>query len=229
MSTLVLLPGMDGTGLLFAPLVEALGDGGAVQVVTYPSMPSDTYAALERVAESQLPKDGPLVLLGESFSGPIAIALAARYPQRVVGLILCCTFARTPYPRLAWLRWLARLMPVKEASQWMASPVLLGRFASPALRQGLGRALAGVSPAALATRLEAVLSVDVTSDLRRLDIPILDLRASEDRVIPRGASDVIRACQPGVRALQLVGPHGLLQAAPIASACAIRDFLGMVG
>lgn len=229
MGTLVLLPGMDGTGLLFAPLVEALGDCGAVQVVAYPPMPSGAYAALERVAESQLPKDGPLVLLGESFSGPIAIALAARYPQRVVGLILCCTFARNPYPRLAWLRRLVRLMPVKQASLRLASTMLLGRFASPALRQGLGQALAGVSPAALETRLEAVLSVDVTSDLRRLDIPILDLRASEDRVVPRGAADVIRACQPGVRSVQLVGPHGLLQAAPIASARAIRDFLGMVG
>jgi hypothetical protein len=40
MITLVLLPGMDGSGLLFADFISALGPEFRTQVVTYPDDPS---------------------------------------------------------------------------------------------------------------------------------------------------------------------------------------------
>ncbi len=87
--TLVLLPGLDGTGILFTPLVVALGNGRRVIVVTYPtSEKAQTYAKLHEVAGAALPPSGPLVLLGESFSGPLAISLAAAI--RSVSWALCC-------------------------------------------------------------------------------------------------------------------------------------------
>jgi hypothetical protein len=51
-----------------------------------------------------LPTRGRFVLLAESFSGPLAIRIAADPPSALVGLILCVTFARNPYPSLAWAR-----------------------------------------------------------------------------------------------------------------------------
>ncbi|UUZ51553.1 alpha/beta hydrolase [Massilia sp. B-10] len=47
---------------------------------------------------SRLPPAEPYFLLGESFSGPVAIALAAERPPMLLGLILSCTFARNPLP-----------------------------------------------------------------------------------------------------------------------------------
>ncbi|MBV8036510.1 alpha/beta fold hydrolase [Roseateles sp.] len=98
MTTLVLLPGMDGTGMdgtgmLFDPLMEALSGLIPLEVVKYPSATPAGYAEYERFAEASLPAKGPLVLLGESFSGPIAISLAAKHPMRIAGLVLCCAFA----------------------------------------------------------------------------------------------------------------------------------------
>jgi pimeloyl-ACP methyl ester carboxylesterase len=84
---LVLLPGMDGTGDLFAPFIEALGDDIKVDVVRYPHEGGQSYAEFTARVLPSLPSE-PYVLLAESFSGPIALAVAATAPQNLCGLIL---------------------------------------------------------------------------------------------------------------------------------------------
>jgi len=76
MVTLVLLPGMDGTGELFSKFIETLAPGTESIVVRYPTTGALGYAELERIARSKLPTDRPFVILAESFSGPIGILLA---------------------------------------------------------------------------------------------------------------------------------------------------------
>ena len=92
MKKLLLLPGMDGTGRLFAPFLEAIGPAVDVQVVRYPGNGSSGYEGLVELARAALPTDGDFFILGESFSGPVAISLAAAHPPGLMGLILCCTF-----------------------------------------------------------------------------------------------------------------------------------------
>ena len=229
MTTLVLLPGMDGTGSLFGPLVDALAGKLRVEVVRYPCNSPAGYSELERVAEACLPTEGPLILLGESFSGPIAISLAAKHAGRVAGLILCCTFVRSPYPALSKLKHLTALAPVKWVPTRLAAVMLLGRFETPKLRAALGEALAAVSANVLRSRLKAVLSVDAASALSRISTPILYLLASEDRVMPASAGVAICAIQPSVRVVQIAAPHCLLQAAPTEAARAIQQFVEAVG
>jgi pimeloyl-[acyl-carrier protein] methyl ester esterase len=76
---LVLLPGLDGTGELFAPFIDELGEIRS-QVIAYPADRAMNYAEHESCARSQLPMDEDFVLLGESFSGPVSIAIAAAPP-----------------------------------------------------------------------------------------------------------------------------------------------------
>src|SRR6187402_2819704 len=91
--TLVLLPGLDGTGDLFKPFIEALTPDVSTITVSYSSVSHSTYADCQAVALSRLPQQDPFVLVGESFSGPIAIALAASRPAGLRGVILVGTFA----------------------------------------------------------------------------------------------------------------------------------------
>jgi len=91
MLTLVLLPGMDGTGLLFEGFVSALGRELEVRVIAYPSTGALGYAELESHVREALPTRGEYVVLGESFSGPIAISIAAPRPAGLVGVILCAS------------------------------------------------------------------------------------------------------------------------------------------
>src|SRR6476660_4945010 len=54
MASLVLLPGMDGTGALFAPFIAALGSDTSGTVVDYPTDQALGYAALEALVRSQV-------------------------------------------------------------------------------------------------------------------------------------------------------------------------------
>lgn len=164
-ATLVLLPGLDGSGKLFAPFVEALEPGLDVKVIRYPDDASLGYLALEAFVRSSLPVAQPFVLLGESFSGPIAISIAARPPANLLGAVLCCTFASNPRPRLSSFQLLLPLVSHRTVPLAVSSSVLLGRYSTGTLRNVLLRVLDTLSPQLLRARLREVIHVDVTDQL----------------------------------------------------------------
>lgn len=222
--TLVLLPGMDGTGHLFAPFVAALPTEFSVKVVTYPVGEPLGYAELESIARAALPAEGPYIIVGESFSGPIAISIAGSEPSGLKGLVLCCSFARNPRPAFSGLRSLAGFLPLSLAPVAVLGRLLLGRFSTKALRLALRGALAQVSASALRARLIAVLAVDVSAKLSIVRVPILYLRASCDRVVPAGASEFMERINSRTRVVELEAPHFLLQAAPAKAAEVVAAF-----
>jgi pimeloyl-[acyl-carrier protein] methyl ester esterase len=221
----VLLPGLDGTGEQFAPLLQALGSDVSTVVARYPESPAD-YESHRRVASTFLPRDRPYVILGESFSGPIAISLASNYPPGLIGCILCASFLVSPSPFLRLALPLLSLMPPQRVPSSIADFLVLGRFATPALRRMQSDARRGISPDTMAARLKAVALVDVSEAFHALNLPTLYLRATEDRLVPsRAAKRFLRLAQHG-RIVDIEGPHFLLQAKPEAAAQEIRKFIG---
>lgn len=208
------------------PFLSALGaEEEAVKVVRYPTAASGGYSELEAVARAHLPTAGPYVLLGESFSGPIAISLAASHPPGLAGLVLCCTFVRNPRPLFGGLRTLLGRLPAIAPPAGVLGRLLLGSFSTTALRTSFANALGQVPPATLRARLQAVLAVDVCTQLRSVSVPTLYLCAMQDRVVPRAAGQLIQKLLPRTRLVDVVAPHFLLQAAPVAAASVIREFM----
>lgn len=224
--TLVLLPGMDGTGALFEPFIAALGNEFNVRVVTYPVTGALGYAELEAIAQTFLPADEPYVLLGESFSGPIAVSLASFAGSNLKALILCCTFVRNPRPAASIFRGLVGILPVAFAPVNALSHLLVGRFSTGALRVTLAKSISQVSPSALRARLKAVLDVDVSRKLATVRVPILYLRAAQDRLVPASASALVSSLCPNAQVVELDAPHFLLQAVPAEAAKVVRIFAG---
>ena len=225
MITLVLLPGLDGTGMLFEPFVTALGSGCPVKIVRYPPDQPLAYAELQDVARAALPQDGPFVILGESFSGPIAVSLAASCPAQLKGLVLCCSFVRNPYPFTKILKPLVGLLPITSRSASVSRNFQLGRFATDALRSKLAEAIAGVSPAVIRARLREVIDVDVSARLATIGVPLLYLRASHDRLISRASSEIVSRLKPETRVIQFEAPHFLLQTVPAEAAKIVSAFV----
>lgn len=225
MTTLVLLPGLDGTGELFDPLLRELPAGWRTWVARLQADATLGHDELTRRLLASLP-EGPLVLLGESFSGPVAILLAAAVGARVQALVLCCSFARNPRPALSRLAGLVNGLPSPSALplRWTAS-LLLGRGSSPSLRALLARALAQLPAAVMRARLKMVLDVDVMPELARLKMPVLYLQAAQDLIVPARAAAEAQRALPGMQRVRLAGPHGLLQAEPAAAAQALIAFL----
>jgi pimeloyl-ACP methyl ester carboxylesterase len=218
--TLVLLPGMDGTGSLFEPFISALGDAFEIVVVRYPAHAALGYAALEEIARQALPAQGSYILFGESFSGPITVSLAAARPPGLAGLILCSTFLRSPLPGLNVLG----KLPVKLVPSFLHHFFLLGSGAKPGLKVALSAAIDSVSPEAFRARIKAVSEVDVRAQLQRVDVPVLYLQALDDRVVPRPAGREVLELLPAARMISVRAPHCLVQTAAIEAAALIKQW-----
>ncbi|MEO1699592.1 MAG: alpha/beta fold hydrolase [Planctomycetota bacterium] len=216
---LILLPGMDGTGRLFAPLLRELGVDATV--LAHPAdRPLDYDALLEDVARHLPP--GPLVVLGESFSGPLAVRLAAERDD-IVGLVLCATFVRGP--RSGALLRLAELVARGAPPAPVVRALLAGFDAPRALVDEVRSAVATLAPGVLRARLRAVRTVDVSSVLAATTCPVLDLRATHDRLVGASARrDVLRA-RPDAEAQTLGSPHLVAQRRPAEVAALLRAFV----
>jgi pimeloyl-ACP methyl ester carboxylesterase len=219
---------MDGTGMLFADFIAALPPGTERVVVSYPPDQVMGYAELEAIARAKLPAR-PFILLGESFSGPIAVALAAEYPAGVRGLVLVGSFISAPRRVPHWLRELLAAVPIWRAPVSIAAFMGFGRWSSDVLRSRLSAAMSTVTAKAWRARLRAVPGADACEKLRAVRAPVLYLRGTSDRLVPRSAWLLIKEIAPSARLVELEGPHFLLQAKPVESAAQVAAFAREIG
>jgi pimeloyl-[acyl-carrier protein] methyl ester esterase len=219
----VLLPGMDGTGDLLSIIRQRLSATGPVEVIGYPTDQPLGYLQLEDHVVSKLPK-AQCVLLGESFSGPIAIRIARRFPERVAGLILASSFARHPMPW--WLAAFVVPLPPAWLPRWLLRATLLGREPVTVLAAPLGRTIAKVAPGVLARRLRKVLRVDVRAELAETRCPLLCLHGRGDRLVPPRFLRHVRQARPDARITLLDAPHMLLETRTDEAARIIERFIG---
>lgn len=225
---LVLLPGMDGTGALFRDFCQELDPRIKTVVISYPCDRGMGYAELEAFVRSLLPQNDAFVLLGESFSGPLAISIAALPPPGLRGLILVCSFARYPLAVLAPLRPFIRFLPVHAVPISLLSSLAFGRFKTQHFQTALAESLAGVQPPVIRGRIKSVLEIDTSAFLAHIAVPALYLRATQDRLVPRSASTALSAI-PDIRFTEVEAPHFLLQAKPSVAAMHILEFLQEIG
>lgn len=225
MTVLVVLPGLDGTATLHAAFAEAVRSGfESVAVIPYPTSEALDYADIEALVRPLLPRETPFVLLGESFSGPLAISIAAAPPVNLVGVVLSTTFAQSPLPLSRLLGSIARIAPVRALPLPLLSWYLLGRWRTMSLTESLQHALQGVSDNVLRHRAVSALRVNVSSKLGDISVPALYLRATHDRLVPGSCAEKIASATAHCTVVDIEGPHLLLQASPSSSARAVCDF-----
>src|SRR5690606_14943376 len=189
MTGVVVLPGLDGTGSLLAGFCTAVEARGVpASVVGYPPDRPLGYDGLEAIVRGRLPNT-PFVLLGESFSGPLAIRIAADPPPGLVGLVLSTTFARSPIGHVSTIAPLLRVAPARRPVV-LLSWLLLGPWATPRLRAQLRDALACVDPAVLRARAAETLRVDSSGKLGHCGSRAATGRGQRP---PAGASCVLAA------------------------------------
>src|SRR5215468_3501013 len=171
--TLVLLPGLDGTDVFLRPLVAALPSTIRPVVVTYPTSGAEEYRDVLEIVRRATCGFSTFYVLGLSFSGPLAVMLAAEEPKRVKGVILVATFVRLPRPTLRFLRfachgpmlWMWRIL--RRIPMWAL------RSRRDPLRMVRAETLRSVPSRTFAGRVRAVLDVDASAALRRCAQPIL--------------------------------------------------------
>lgn len=233
--TLLLLPGLDGTDIFFGPLVRALADrlppDCAVRVWPLPSQGAQDYATLLAKLRSELADIPSCYVLGWSFSGPLALMLAASEPGKVRGVMLAASFVQTPNPALRHLAFALHAPIVWSWRVLRRLPLWLLRPPHDALRQAKDRTWREVPPSLLAARLREVACVDVRAELslcHAIGLPLMYIASADDRVVPRTAAQQIVSLHPASRIVTLAGPHQSLYSEPDAAARIIADFVNLV-
>lgn len=222
--TFVLLPGLHGNIDLFEEFVTKAPRASRVIKVTLP--PLSEYDDLFGAVVSQLPAT-QFVLIAESFSGPIAMRIAAFAPERVRALVLCNSFITRPVNScLRWVPWswvLLHRMP-----EWFLRYFLVGRHAPQELVASVRAAIAKTPSSVLASRVRAVLSLPATNTPSSIARRVLFLTGTEDRLINISTESVKRLLPQAV-VKSIRAPHLLLQAAPEAAWEEISTFLAEAG
>lgn len=212
--TLVLMPGFEGNGKLFAPIIPWLEPHFRLEVVKYPDLNSfDDYL---ECAQNQLPAEPGYSLLAESFSGPVAIALLAQRPAQIGPSVLCSTFARSP---LATLTKVANHVPQQMFSIGTLSEFCLDAQASydedvsetQPLPLNITEQLDGV---VLRHRIAVMSRIDVSALLPQIEASMLLLHGRRDRIVSELEARLIEKNLPAVRRVDLDAPHLLLQIRP---------------
>ncbi len=221
---LVLLPGMDGTGDLFGPVLRALGDRVETLVLPLPSDGSQSQISLAKRLVPDLPDEEPYFLLGESFGGRIAFEIAAMNPPGLAGLILAASFLKPPRRHLLPL---AAVLPTAKAISLpvfsgVARHMMLGR-SNPEIWKMIQSVIADVPHGVIPARLRALYGLKEPTS--HIDTRVFSLRANRDRLVDRAANASIARSCANVTELRVVGPHFLLQARPVECAEAIMDFI----
>ena len=224
LAELLLVPGLDGTGRLFAPLLESLPPTLVPRVIPYPSEAVSDEEIADYVA-SRLPPDRPFALLGESYGGPIAIRVAARRPAGLQAVALVATFLRRPCPPIPFLGAALRASVIRTVLRpsFLRAAILGG--ATRVLVEDALNVLRSLDPCVLAERSRSALRVDVREPFRSLDCPLLHLRGARDRLIPAARAAEMKALRPELEEAVLDAPHLVLQTRPVESAAILRKFL----
>jgi pimeloyl-[acyl-carrier protein] methyl ester esterase len=225
--TLDLLPGMDGTGRMFEGFLPYLPESVDRVVVSFPTDRPMGYSELESVVEAALPASGPFVLLGESFSGPLALRIAAAGHPRLVGVVLVASFARVTLSKFgSSLRrlvgtWMFRLALPK----WAIRRFLAGADAPPNLISDLQATVQSVSPSVMAHRVQEVLAVDARPLLPQIRVPVLLLSAGRDRLISSNTVHDFEVLGDRFECISIDAPHLILQCRPAEASRFIQTFI----
>ena len=208
---IVILPGLDGTDRMLGEFCRLCAQTAPAKVMTLPSDTSLDYPALAKHFSSEIQSYGSCHLIAESFSGPIGILLAKKFPDHISRLTLVASFARSPVSRFAsWLPWsiLFRL-PIPS---FAVKRYFVGQATSltPVLRSAIKQN----SVAVLRHRFSLVREVDVLVELSELACPVTYLRAIDDRLVPPRCLDEILRVKSDVIVHEIAGPHLILEARP---------------
>jgi pimeloyl-ACP methyl ester carboxylesterase len=210
---IVLLPGMDGTGLLFKPFIKLLSERFEAIVISYPTTKFLDYGQLVGYVKKRLPK-ASFILLAESFSGPIAYQLGLDKELKIKRIIFVASFISKPNPRLLSL---LKFLPLSILLRFPIPQVLIkhfcfGDYTSHKLIGLFRESIRIVSTSVLTQRLKILQSLKFPTE--KLNITCLNIGALDDRLLSLESLKEIENSGCHVETFEVNGPHFLLQARP---------------
>ncbi len=219
--TVLMLHGIGGGHLAFAPQVETLASQGyravAWDMPGYGRSPPIEPYTFKGLAQSCITliealQGGPVTLLGHSMGGMVAQEVVARRPELVSRLILCGTSPSFGKPDGDWQReFISQRTAPLDAGQTMAdlAAVLVPQMIGPgSLPEGVKLAthcMSGVNAAAYRRALECIVTFDRRANLPHIHVPTLLVAGEHDRNAPSAVMQKMAGAIAGSTFIEMKG------------------------
>nr|WP_086939390.1 alpha/beta hydrolase [Thaumasiovibrio occultus] len=218
---IVLLPGLDGTGDLFADLLNALPSTLDVDVVSYSSISALSYSeqAQEIAARYQ---DEEVLLVGESYSGRVAYELCHLLGERVKGVVFLASFISRPslYSRFAAFVPLCFLRS-NLLAKWLLYMVGFNMIGGIGRVEPVFRSLEKADQNKLKARLKNIARLDKPT--KTVACPVTYISPSNDRLIAKRSVQYLSSLCSDFTNIEVVGGHFIAQSNPVECAKVIAD------
>ncbi len=212
-TTLVLLPGLNGTTGLFDSLIELNEGVFEILAISYPTEKEKSYSELTKIVLKALESvKGRFILVGESFSGPVALFVSSAKPVGMVGVVLVATFIRPPNLRIG--RFLPWRIGFSLTKPLYSLRLAFSKNTNKTLIAKISVEMQKVSPRVLAARIKDIFSVDASEALIKCPVPVAYFRGRKDFVVPKKNLKEILSARPDVIVVEFDEQHFLLQSEP---------------
>ncbi len=227
----ILLPGMDGSGLLFEPLLKYLPDNLSVDVIPLSSTGIQAIdAEAKRIAStlnSQPRVDNqPIVLIAESYSGSIAYELCQQPGLNITHVIFIASFISRP----SFLCKFAPLLPLQLIKRKVIPNFLLryliftgtkvNKVESSKILKLFYQSIRSVDNKVLKQRLVNIANMEVPGS--RTHITASYLRPTRDVFVKKQAISILQTVFKTVDIIKIRGGHFIAQSNPHECAKAIE-------
>lgn len=213
---IILLPGLDGTGLLFQGLVKELSPEFDVEVISYDDIEAVSY--LDQAKEiAETIKAEEIFIVEESYSGRVAYELGLILGKRVKGIVFLAGFISRP---LIFSR-LASYVPIKVLAPNVFGKYLLNLFgfnlsANNDLVDSVFNSLRQADKRKLKYRLRNISDLD--KPLKTLTCSVIYVRPSRDLLVGEKAVQYLASKCLSFSQVNVNGGHFIGQSNP--GACA---------
>jgi len=223
--TVILLPGLDGTGLLFRPLLEELPSSLDIEVISLDKLNGSTYHEQAIEIASTLTNQ-KLLLVAESYSGRIAYELCEQLSKNITGIVFIASFIDSPSVTAK----LAKLIPVfmlkpSPISKWLLGKMGFSGFGNKALVNRVFESLAIADKHKLKARLKNI--SNLSAPTKTYDISCVYIQPSTDLLVSSKAAQNIKTVFPNTELVSLQGGHFIAQSNPAGCAKVIQNIANL--
>lgn len=207
-TTVLLVPGMLNDASLWdavAAQLDSLVDVRRVPALSQASVPAMADAAWQLLED--LPPEAPVVLVGFSLGGYVAIDMLARPRRELKAAVLVSTSARPESPESQAARE-KTIAGMRKNFERMVDGIAAFVTHQPDAQQRIKPMMLGVGAEVAIRQNQAVMQrEDHRAVLAKLTLPVTVLCGEQDRVTPPELSKELAALIPGAQ-LQLVSDCG---------------------
>lgn len=218
---IILLPGVDGSGILFEPFVKIFEPEVPVEVMPLTNDSDQSILNQVSIIEDAI-GDEEVILIVESYSGLLAYELAKRNKIRIKQIFFFGCFLQPP----SLIGKIGRFLPVRLLNiipNKVLAHILFNRWSSPELTTLFRKAIESVDFTNLKKRIKAIATYQKPSQV--IDVPCVYVQATMDNLVSAYNVKAFEDLCSDLQVEVVEATHMLLQTQPEAMSQLIHKYL----